>query len=235
MTSKTQAIQTALTGDWTTAVSLNLEILKENPEDIETLNRLAFAYTVLGKVKEAKKTYQKVLQVDFQNPIALKNLKRLSNSCETVEETNDNSQRSTFFATDINSVFIEETGKTKVIELVNIADSKIIANLMVGELLKICIKRLRIFILGQKDQYIGMLPDDLGIRLIKFLKGGNNYQVVVKAVENKKVIIFIRETVRSAKFKNQPSFALWDKNKATISNKPYVSPRLEDDSKEDED
>lgn len=232
MTSKTQAIQTALTGDWSTAVSLNLEILKENPQDIETLNRLAFAYTILGKVKEAKKTYQKVMDLDSQNPIALKNLKRLSNSPIKNTDKKDNKQQIPFFAGDINGMFIEETGITKVIELVNIADSKAIASLMVGELLKLCVKRLRIFIQDQKNQYIGMLPDDLGRRLIKFLKGGNCYQVVVKAVENKKIIIFIKEVNRSSKFKNQPSFTLWDKNKKTISNKPYVF--LGEDSKEDE-
>src|SRR6266436_10065646 len=75
---KNQAIQTALEGQWELAINLNQEILQQNPADIETLNRLAFAYTALGKIQDAKKTYQRVLEIDVFNPIALKNYKRLS-------------------------------------------------------------------------------------------------------------------------------------------------------------
>ena len=78
---KSQAIQTALTGDWQTAIILNLQLLEENPEDIETLNRLAFAYTILGKVKEAKQTYQKVLHLDTQNPKCMVCPRNLRQQC----------------------------------------------------------------------------------------------------------------------------------------------------------
>ena len=80
---KTQAIQTALSGDWTHAILLNQEILTENPDDIDTMNRLAFAFMSAGQVKDAKQVYQRVLELDFKNPIALRNLKRLSNVTNT--------------------------------------------------------------------------------------------------------------------------------------------------------
>ena len=74
---KLQAIQTALTGDWKNAISLNKKLLDENPHDIDTLNRLALAYAISGKPREAKVAYQKVLDIDPLNPIALKNAKKL--------------------------------------------------------------------------------------------------------------------------------------------------------------
>ena len=73
-----QAIQTALVGDWQNAIALNEQILQENPNDIDTLNRLAFAYLSVGKPKDAKSLYEKVLSLDMKNPIAIRNLKRLN-------------------------------------------------------------------------------------------------------------------------------------------------------------
>jgi Flp pilus assembly protein TadD len=72
---KQQAIQATLEGNWELAIAINEDLLKGNPSDIETLNRLAFAYSILGKTTQAKKAYKKVLEIDIFNPIALKILK----------------------------------------------------------------------------------------------------------------------------------------------------------------
>lgn len=197
---KNQAIQTALIGDWDTAITLNRELLKENPNDIEALNRLAFAYTVTGKVKDAKNTYQKVLELDSQNTIALKNLKRLG---ESNRKTLSNQHPLTGH---VESMFIEESGKTKIVELINIATAKTVVNLLTGEPLNLRIKRHKIFVLDRNNQYIGVLPDDIGQRLTKFIKGGNDYEAYIKSVENNRVLVFLKETKRSPRFKNQPSF-----------------------------
>ena len=77
MSIKNQAIQTALQGNWNEAIVLNKSLVKENPEDIDALNRLALAYTIIGKLKEAKSAYQKVVNIDPLNSIALRNLKKL--------------------------------------------------------------------------------------------------------------------------------------------------------------
>lgn len=224
---KSQAIQTALSGDWQTAISLNQELLKEDPNDIETLNRLAFAFMVLGKVKDAKSLYQKVLTLDSQNPIAIKSLRRLTSSPK-------NGFQNYQIATDMDSLFLEETGKTKVIELINMAEPRVVANLMTGELLMLQIKRLKIFLLDEKKRYIGMLPDDIARRLTRLLKGGNCYQVYVKAIEDRKVTVFLRETKRASRFKNQPSFISTDKTKSFLSAKHYASRRNEDASSSEE-
>ena len=205
-TLKAQAIQTALTGDWQQAININQLILQEEPEDIDTLNRLAFAFLSSGNPKDAKNLYEKVLSLDMQNPIAIRNLKRLYdvNSKKIIT---------------INNLFIEEPGKTKVMDLINIADKKVITHLRSGEKLDLKIKRSRIFAYDLDNQFIGMLPDDTCQRLIKFIEAGNEYEAYVRTVDSNKVSIFIREIKRVKKFKNQPSFvSASEKTKLSIPN-----------------
>ncbi len=198
--SKIQAIQTALTGDWQNATSINRALLRDNPKDIEALNRLGFAFTVLGRIKDAKSMYKKVLAIDELNPIALRNMKRLSSLPVSKKF------KTIFPIPSINRTFLEETGKTKIIDLVNVTQPKIIVRLQTGQSLIISIKRSKIFILDDSKQYIGVMPDDIGKRLIKFIKGGNKYEAYIKSANNNNVVVFIKEVKRSSRFKNQPSF-----------------------------
>ncbi len=213
---KAQAIQTALMGDWENAILLNQSLLEENPNDIDTLNRLAYALASVGNIQEAKAIYQKVLDLDTQNPIALRNLKRLNSY-----NSSHNNSRTHVFYPNLTNLFIEEPGKTKVLDLLNVADKKVLTLLRSGEPLILCIKRMKIFMLDQNKQYIGMLPDDVGRRLIRFIKGGNQYDAYIKSVDNNKVTIFIREVKRVARFKNQPSFPSIDKTRLFIKQKPF--------------
>jgi tetratricopeptide (TPR) repeat protein len=200
--SKDQAIQLALHGEWEKAIELNQQILLDTPDDFETLNRIAFAYTALRRNEEAAKTYKKVLLLDNQNPIALKNLKRL----EATQKTDAGKNHIPHFAALADTMFIEENGKTKVVELINVAQLQIIAHLMTGEMIHLRIKRSKVFVLDGDETFIGMLPDDIGKRLITFMEGGNTYQACIKAISKKGIVIFIKEVSRAKKFKNQPSF-----------------------------
>src|ERR1700743_3759079 len=182
LTLRNQAIQTALIGDWQRAIDLNQLILQENPEDIDTLNRLAFAFLSAGNPKDAKDLYEKVLALDMQNPIAIRNLKRLHDV------------KSTKTTITINNLFIEEPGKTKVMDLINIADKKVITHLRSGEKLDLRIKRSKIFAYDLDNQFMGMLPDDICQRLIKFIDSGNQYEAYVRTIDSNKISIFIRET-----------------------------------------
>lgn len=228
---KDKAIQTALTGNWQDAISANKELIKENPKDIDALNRLALAYTITGKSKSAKMTYQKVLNIDPLNPIAIRNLKNLKSSKK-------NSKNDSSSILGLNNQFIEETGKTKILDLVNIAPSSVIQTLRTGEKVTLSIKRLKIFVLKNEKQYIGVLPDDIGKRLIKFIKTGNKYEAYIKSVNPHKVIVFIKELKRASRLKNQPSFLsiaetmLFDKEK--FRNKSSLQDLEEEDYLEEE-
>lgn len=226
---KTQAIQKAFEGNWSAAALINQELLKDEPDNIETLNRLALALTACGKIKQAKTAYQKVLTLDKQNPIALKNAKRLGSLTSKKKAI----ESAPSLTSDISTIFLEESGKTKIIELVNIAEPKIISLLMTGEALVLQVKRLKIFILDMKKHYIGVLPDDIGKRLIKFIKGGNIYDAYVKAVGSHHVAIFIREVKRSSKFKSQSSFISADKTKISLRNKTQSKDAQDEDDSND--
>ena len=49
------AISAALSQEWQKAISANQSLLKENKEDVSSMNRLAYAYVRIGKPDEAKK------------------------------------------------------------------------------------------------------------------------------------------------------------------------------------
>ncbi len=197
MTLKNQAIQTALDGNWQNAIAINKTLVSENPDDVDALNRLALAYAITGRLKEAKSTYQKVINLDPLNPIALRNLKRLKEKGISLGNGNVNTQ--------INNKFLEEPGKTKVVELVNIAQPEIVESLRTGQSIFLSIKRLKIFVLEGK-QYIGVLPDDIAKRLIKFINSGCVYEGYIKSSNQHKVTVFIKEVKKVMKFKDQPSF-----------------------------
>ena len=107
---------------------------------------------------------------------------------------------------DAKAISRKETGKTKIISLVNTSQPKIISLLTTGQPVMIAVKRSKIFVQSQNKQYLGVLPDDVGRRLIKLIKGGNTYTACIKSATEHNVCVFIKETKRVSKYKNQPSF-----------------------------
>src|SRR3989344_4768964 len=83
-----QAISAANGGQWEYAVRFNTILLEQAPLDIATLNRLGRAYTALGNLGNAKQAYQKVLEIEPENPIALKNLHKLAYLSESPNSLN---------------------------------------------------------------------------------------------------------------------------------------------------
>jgi tetratricopeptide (TPR) repeat protein len=192
-----QAISAALAQDWTEAVEFNEQIVKTNPNDIEALNRLGRAYMELGKPEAAKKFFNKVLKIDLYNQIAQKNLVTLS-SKKSLKGNNK---------TPLNpNLFLEDPGKTKTTSLVEITNRDVVISLSVGDQINLVPKKRAIVVTNEKEIYLGKLPDDLSIRLISFLKGGNKYQVNIKSAEPNEIKIFIREVFRSKKFASLSSF-----------------------------
>ncbi len=199
---KDQAIKSALNNNWNEAIQINQAILKNNPKDIDTLNRLGFSYMKSNQLEEAREIFEKVISHDKTNPIAQKNLKKintLSSNNHSLSETAINN---------IDGLFIQETGKTRSIELRNLADKKILLLLETGDEVNLVIKRSKIFVQKLDKTYIGMLPDDIGMRLTNMINGGNEYKGWIMNADDKKVTIFVREVKRGKKFANQPSFSV---------------------------
>lgn len=222
---KNQAIQAALSGNWDQAIITNKTLIKENPDDIDALNRLAFAYSVVGKPKDAKSAYQKVLKLDALNTLAIRSLKKLESK---------NGQTANGSSFQVNNTFIEEQGRTKMVELINIAQPAFINSLHTGQMLLLSIKRLKIFMLTEDNKYIGVLPDNISKRLIKFIKAGNQYEAYVKSALDHHIIVFIKEVKRITRFKDQPSFLSSAEKTLDFDKKIGKTKDLDDDQDEDE-
>jgi hypothetical protein len=198
--STNDAIAAALKQNWQLAVDLNIEISKSNKNDIDALNRLGFAYLKLCKVKEAKKTFEKVISIDRYNQIAVKNIAKLEHITEdNIESLAVNTAMSPL-------LFLEDPGKTKVVQCVNVAPETVLATLHCGQEIQLKAKNHCVEIRDHEQRYLGALPDDLSFRLIKLLEAENSYQVNIKSIDKNSLTVFIRELARGEKFINQPSF-----------------------------
>lgn len=191
------AVNFALSGKWTEALNSNLDILKDNPNDTEALCRLARAYAELGKIKEAKETTNKVLSIDPGNQIAGKFIEKLklskNNSTPVTSSTCTES-------------FLEEPGKTKIIQLMNLGSTDNLAGLDPGEEVKLSSYSHKVAITTLSGKYVGRLPDDLSARIKLLLKKGNKYQTLIKAITPKEVTVFVREIEKGPDSDGSPSF-----------------------------
>jgi len=178
-----KAISLALRGEWSEAIKINLQILKLNPEDVDSLNRLAKAYAENGKIAEAKKTAQKVLNIDPLNNIAARCLAKW----QTMK--NGDIHPKSFASPES---FLEDPGKTKLVPLMNLGDDQVLAGLDCGDMVKLATHPHSIAVVTQENKNIGKLPDDLAARLKNFIKSGSKYDVIIKSINIKEVVVFIR-------------------------------------------
>ena len=196
-----QAISAALEARWDDALKLNKKIIKFDPQNVDGLARLGRAYMEMGRFNLAKKFYNEALKYDPYNPIASKNLKIIksfkSNSQPKIG--NGHSKLSS-------SLFLQEPGKSKIVNLLKVAAPQKLLQAYCGMQVGVTVKNRKITIVDKEGSYLGVLPDDVCHHLMRLLKGGNKYEFFIKSVRVNNLSLLIRETFRSKRFKNQPSF-----------------------------
>ncbi|MFA5933366.1 MAG: tetratricopeptide repeat protein [Microgenomates group bacterium] len=200
------AIKAALNSNWQQAIDFNLQILEEEPKSVESLNRLGRAYFEIGELAKSKESFDKSLEIDPYNQIAAKFIKRIE-TCKKKGSKNINTLGSSHNCAQVDSdLFIEEPGKTKLVTLLKVAEPQKLSLLSPGALVNLNIKNKVVAINDADGEYLGVLPDDLSRHLVRLIHGGNKYQAIIKTAKINGLTILIRETYRSARFKNQPSF-----------------------------
>lgn len=192
-----KSVSAALCGDWKEAISLNKEILAQDPQNIDALNRLARAYSEIGNIKKAKALSQKVLKIDPFNTIAAKSVRKWK-QLKPGEAASGSLSGA--------EAFLEEPGKTKIVPLLYLGGASILSKLDAGSEVKLTPSSHRVSVVTQEGKYIGRLPDDLSARLRKLIKMGNVYQILVKSIAPNDVKVFIREIERNSKFSDVASF-----------------------------
>lgn len=196
------AIKCALNQNWKEAIRINQELVTRDGENVEALNRLAYAHLKSGNISSAKLTYKKVLKLDKYNPIALKNLKWLEHLSKS-----DIHPDPTISPTP--TIFLEEPGKTKIVTLVHPAPLRILCNIITAQKVFLLAKKHSVEVRDGKNTYIGALPDDLAFRLIRFIASGNTYDAYIKNISKNSVTVFVRELRRGKKFAQIPSFSVY--------------------------
>ncbi len=194
-----QAIDSALAGQWQKAVEINLELFEEYPEDLSILNRLGHAYTELGQVNKASTTYKKVLEIDPYNPIAKKNIEKLSTLRGASLKPKESSR---ILDPDM---FLEEAGKTKTIEVVDLAMPKVLINLRVGDSISLAANKNDVSVVSEDGRRVGKLDSSWGQEIAMASSLGSKFESIVKAIrvgktpKDSSLSVFVKETTRSKK------------------------------------
>ena len=212
-----KAIDAALDSKWEEALKINRKIIKVDPNNIDALNRQAKAYMELGKPNLAKKYYSEVLKIDPYNPIALKNLKIIKSL-----KSNGQNFISNCHGKLSPSLFLQEPGKTKIVNLLKVAEPQKLSVVFCGMKVGTIIKNRKITIVDPNGNYLGVLPDDINHRLLRLFKGGNKYELFIKSIRVNGLSIIIKETFRSKSFKNQPSFLEYSDSSTTTNIVPSL-------------
>ncbi len=181
-----KAVSSAISGDWEEALKTNKQILSLTPNDLEALNRLARCYFELGNVTDAINTTQKALKIDPQNSIAQKCLLKW----QSVKPGQNRPLPPVS-----TELFLEESGKTKIVPLLNPGSPEIFTFLDSGQEVKLSAYAHKVSVTDADGKYIGRLSDDLAARIRQLLKKGCRYHVLIKSVDPKNVSVFIREMV----------------------------------------
>lgn len=182
---KQLAVLAAKQAEWQKAIELNQAILEKEPADIGALNRLGVSHLQLNQVAEAKKAFKAAIGLDKFNTIAKKNLDKL-NQGDTTNQTLTFSKQQ----------FIEESGKTKVIELHRLAGKQVLETLSVGTKCQFMCKK-RFISIETNGTYIGALPEDISFRLSKLIQNGNQYECYIRSVSSSTCSVYVRELFRS--------------------------------------
>ncbi len=183
-----RAIDAAINTHWKEALALNLKITRQDKKNIDAYLRLGFAYLQLKKINEAKKCYQKVLQLQPNNQTALENLERIK-----ILAGKKIGKKSLTLNPNL---FLEIPGRTKSVTLVNPGQKNLLAQLTVGQKVILRLKKRRIEIRTMEKEYVGCLPDDLSRRLSILIKAGSQFSAYIKQASLKSVVVFLKEEKR---------------------------------------
>jgi tetratricopeptide (TPR) repeat protein len=195
------AIKQAQEGLWDEAVTTNRNVLNIFPQEPDAYNRLGKAYSELGQYTSARQAYSQTLKYSPANIIARKNLDRLA----SLQETGAPIATSGFDRIDPRA-FIEETGKTGVTELINLALPPILARVSHGDRVNLQVNGHRLLVQNAAGELIGQVEPRLANRLISYMEEGNRYGAAILDVDSGRVRVILREEYQHPSMFGKVSF-----------------------------
>jgi len=197
-----KAIQLAAQNRWQEAVEVNRQILDAFPNDVDAHNRLGKALMELGAYAEARDAYGGAAQLDPSNTIASKNLARLA---KLAEEAPAGASAPPSAPVDPR-LFIEESGKTAVTNLVDVAPFEKIATLTAGDKMGVEVEHGVVRVVDPAGHVVGQLEPKIAQRVIKLSELGNRYTAAITSIDESHVRVIIREAFRHPSLGSRPSF-----------------------------
>lgn len=213
------AIALAMQSRWEEAIIANRGILDLFPNDVEAHNRLGRALMELGRYQEAKEAYKQALHLDPKNAIAQKNLHRLSQLGKAEAAAVSPLDRLD------PQIFIEETGKTGLANLVHLAPHQVLNRMSTGDPVYLKVEGRRLIVENARGEYLGQVEPKLGLRLANLMEGGNRYVAAITSLGEdggRTVRIFIKETYQDPSQEGRLSFP----TKVADGFKPYIKEGL---------
>jgi hypothetical protein len=199
-----KAIQLAMQNKWQEAADLNRQILEHFPDDVDTLNRLGKALMELGMYADSRDQYFKATKADPSNGIAAKNLVRLT---KLAEDAGPSAPVATLHSRPVDpSMFIEESGKTAVTDLVDVVPFQTIATLTAGDKLEVVIDSGVVRIVAPGELIVGQLEPKIAQRVLRLSAAGNRYSATITSIDDHHVRIIVREEFRHPSMRSRPSF-----------------------------
>jgi tetratricopeptide (TPR) repeat protein len=218
-----EAIALALQSRWQEAIASNKSILELFPEDVETHNRLGRALMEVGEYAAARKAYGRALELDPRNNIAKKNLDRLSHLKKKARKGDPHKV--------VVDIFVEETGKARVVKLINLASKEVLAQMAPGEQVILQAEGQRLVGKSGRGEYVGEVEPKYGARLARLISLGNEYVAAINSLgKNYEVKVIIREVYQHPDLAGHPSFPIREKE----GFRPYVRESLLRNRLEDE-
>jgi tetratricopeptide (TPR) repeat protein len=204
-----RAIALAMQSRWTEAVDVNKAILAIDPNDADAHNRLGKAQLELGNYREAYEAYKRAVELAPGNPIAQKNMQRLAPLAQQPaggaaavakrpaarpgERINPHT-------------FIEETGKTGLTHLTDLASGPTLLALTGGDRVNLVLVGGKLQVQTENGAYLGLVEPKLAHRLIRFMHAGNRYTATVTTVSDRSLTIILREAYQDPSMRGRQSF-----------------------------
>jgi len=203
-------------GRWREAVASNKSLIESFANDIDAYNRLGRAYIELGEYSRAREAYGRALELDPYNAIAKKNLRRLSHLGEAIIDSGGDSDKAG------PQHFIEEIGKSGVVNLYYLAPKGVVAGVVAGDRVYLRLDGPNLIVENGRGEYLGQVEPKHGQRLIKLMKGGNKYTAAIISSAEDRVTVIIREAYQDPSQAGQLSFPA----RGFEHFQPYISDRI---------
>jgi len=194
-----EAIQAALESRWQDALAINRALVERHGGVEETFNRIGKALTELGEHQAALDAYSEALQINSENVIAQKNVRKLRLLLESREKI-----AGAKGAIDVD-LFAEEPGKSA-LTVLNPPKAGVVIVVAPGEVVELHLQDGGLQAQTTAGVVLGDVDSKIARRLVPLISTGNRYTAVVARAEESQIEIIIREAFQSTENARKSSF-----------------------------